>query len=252
MLLACGTSVFAPISVAQTSVSPSPAAQTSLTPTSAPSQQAPDRIAILDTPPWYFQQDNAPQGLLVDLTALLFAESAPTLQPLPPRRLAAELASGAFHWAYWPCHVAAGAFSNLGVVATTQYGIAVRADSPYQQLQDLRQHTVGVWAERLGMLPELETDPAITKHEVNSLGTALQMLINKRLDGVCLAEGVLNWHVRRGRLADSTFRFLPLRQTQMCLFASEQASSERQQHLRNTLADAAMREQIASLVGNYW
>ena len=126
-LLACGTSVFAPISVAQTSVTPSPAAQTataqtSLTPTSAPSQQAPDRIAILDTPPWYFQQDNAPQGLLLDLTALLFAESAPTLQPLPPRRLAAELASGAFHWAYWPCHVAAGTFSNLGVVATTQYG----------------------------------------------------------------------------------------------------------------------------------
>ena len=96
VLLACGTSVFAPISVAQTSVSPSLAAQTSLTPTSAPSQQASDRIAILDTPPWYFQQDNAPQGLLLDLTALLFAESAPTLQPLPPRRLAAELASGAF------------------------------------------------------------------------------------------------------------------------------------------------------------
>ena len=213
---------------------------------------AQEQMAILDTPPWYQHADGGAQGLLPELTTLLFAEAPPALRPLPPRRLAAEFGSGALQWLYWPCHVPATQLSNLGVVVTTNYGIVVRADSAYHQLSDLRQRTVGVWTERLGMLPELETDPAISKHEVNSLDTALQMLLSRRLDAVSMANGVMNWHVRQGPWPASAFRFVPVREAQMCLFASARVPADRQQQMRARLTDASVQQQIAAIVQRYW
>lgn len=219
-----------------------------------PSSEADERMAIMDIPPWYLRTDTGDGGILIDINDQLFAGAGTPqlqLQILPPRRVAAEMASGSFHWLYWPCHMPTPGFSSLGVLLTAKTGVALPADSAVQRLSDLRGQRVGVWTVRLGLLPEIEQDQAIEKHEINKIDQGLQMLQSKRLAGMVLNDRVFSWHLRKLGLPNEQFRFMPVMDVQLCLFGRQSLPESRRQQLAAQLEVLRQDRRLESILARY-
>lgn len=216
------------------------------------SGRAAEQIAIMDIAPWYLHSEGGDGGILIELSQQLFANTTlPQVQVLPPRRIAAELSAGTFHWLYWPCHMQTPGFNSLGTALTVQTGMALRADSPVQVLTDLRGQRVGVWTTRFGLLPELEQDQAIEKHEINKVDQGLLMLQANRLAGIALNDRVLYWHLRELGLPIAQFRYLPIKEVQFCLFGHQSLSEARRQQLSGQLASLVKERRLEQILARY-
>lgn len=202
---------------------------------------AEERLAIMGIPPWSTGPDT---GILADITAALFAGiPAPEAEVMPPRRIHAELGSGHYQWLYWPCHMRPTGFGSVGVLATDHYGLVLPATATTRQLTDMRGRSIGVWSERLGLYPELEQDTAIEKVSINAIEQGLLMLQARRLDAIAVAEVVYRWHAREHGWNEGQFRYLSLRDMQLCLFAADTVPAERVGQLQARL-HARQREQV--------
>ncbi len=213
---------------------------------------AAESLGIHDTEPWIVTADNpVGAGVLIELNQLVFAGEAVASQQLPVRRLIIEAQTGRFDWVLLACHLSLPHHKPLNRLLTFELGVLVLGSGAVHGLPDLYGKSAAVWTARLGNLPQLEQEARITKIEINSFLSGVQMLQEQRIAAVVGSNYAIDWALARAGADPKQFRFVPIQTLEACLFANESLPTERRQTVRKRVAGMVADGSVQKILQRY-